>query len=368
MGGLKKTLGCGCLVLFIAWMAATGIAVLMNVRPTSKVNSVALPPPSLPVVEPSSNLGPSDLKPGDIVDILKPTMFSERAFANPGVNLRTLKNGEQKFAGGVGNTGLVVGGDSAAVKIRLHSRGWEGREGWIPRASVRKQPTEEESTKDVEHGLTLLKRREIYAELHRVGSIANLEADRRVPQLEPPFDQQTLLDRERRRQECYEAFEKELDRQVMDRYGLSINVGRLIYHEGEENTWPWPEVRKSDLPPIDQVQDPRRSQAPAPQPVPHPQPEPEAAPFGEPIPEDENTEPQPKRRAPEPKKKRSKPLAETSTIREASNAFRAARLIDSQGEAAKAVEAYRKFLKDYPNAEAAGYVKTRLKALTGSDQ
>ncbi|WP_422932154.1 PDDEXK nuclease domain-containing protein [Singulisphaera sp. PoT] len=52
----------------------------------------------------------------------------------------------------------------------------------------------------------------------------------------------------------------------------------------------------------------------------------------------------------------------------ASNAYRAARLIDTQGKAAEAVEAYRAFLKEYPDAEAAGVAKSRLKVLTGSEE
>ncbi len=128
---------------------------------------------------------------------------------------------------------------------------WKDRVGWIASDEVRLRPSPEEESGDVVEGLALDKRREIYAELHRVGMLATFEAEHQVPLTlrDLPADRSELrnvLARNLARHKAvYEALEKKGRQSLIARYRKDrIDGAHLdrIDKEGTEKRWPLPEV------------------------------------------------------------------------------------------------------------------------------
>ena len=140
-------------------------------------------------------------------------------------------------------TVLADKGDRLQVKVLNGS--WKDRMGWISSDEVRLRPTREDASGDVVEGLTLDKRREIYAELHRVGMLATFESEHQVPISEfaaDPSQAGVVLDR-------HEAVYKELNKKgrvsLVAKYRqYRIDGAHLerIEKEGDEKRWPLPNV------------------------------------------------------------------------------------------------------------------------------
>jgi hypothetical protein len=133
-------------------------------------------------------------------------------------------------------TVLVDKGDRLQVKVLNGS--WKDRIGWIESDEVRLRPTLKDALRDVVDGLTLVERRTIYGELHRVGMQATFESEHKAPRSNLPS---SLA----RHKAVYDALQKEGRESLIAKYRrYSIDGADLdqIEKEGVEKRWPLPDV------------------------------------------------------------------------------------------------------------------------------
>jgi hypothetical protein len=135
---------------------------------------------------------------------------------------------------------LVDKGDRLQVKILEGA--WKGRIAWLAPGEARLRPTAEDAAKDVVDGLTQDKRREIYAELHRIGMLADFEGFHQIPIEGDPV---TAPERNAKRKALIADLEKKGRAPLIARYRqYRIDWAQLdrIDKEGEEKRWPIPHV------------------------------------------------------------------------------------------------------------------------------
>jgi hypothetical protein len=67
------------------------------------------------------------------------------------------------------------------LQVKLLNGSWRNRIGWIESNEVRLRPTLKDALRDVVDGLTLVERRIIFGELHRVGMQSGFDSDHQAP-------------------------------------------------------------------------------------------------------------------------------------------------------------------------------------------
>ena len=132
---------------------------------------------------------------------------------------------------------LVDKGDRLQVKLLNGS--WKDRIGWIESDEVRLRPTLKDALRDVVDGLTLVERRIIFGELHRVGMQAGFDSDHQAPVSNLPG---SLA----RHETVYKVMEKEGRKSLIAKYKHTYGIDEAdldrIDSEGDEKRWPLPEV------------------------------------------------------------------------------------------------------------------------------
>jgi len=135
---------------------------------------------------------------------------------------------------------LVDKGDRLQIKILEGRR--RDRIAWLAPDEARLRPTAEEAAKDVVDRLTLDKRREIYAELFRIGMLAEFEGFHQIPIDGDPV---TGPERNAKRKALIADVEKKGRAPLISKYRqYRIDWAQLdrIDKEGEEKRWPIPLV------------------------------------------------------------------------------------------------------------------------------
>jgi hypothetical protein len=135
---------------------------------------------------------------------------------------------------------LVDKGDRLQVKVVEGP--WKDRIGWIASDQVRSPPTPEEAAKDVVDGLTLDKRREIYAQLHRIGMLAEIEGFHQFPIEGAPA---TFQERTAKRDALISGMEQRGRAYLIAKYkqyGVGSEQLDRIDKEGAAKRWPVPDV------------------------------------------------------------------------------------------------------------------------------
>ena len=151
---------------------------------------------------------------------------------------RRLVPGEEIFAVGPSALATVLVNKGDRLQVRVLNGSWKDRIGWIESDRVRLRPTLKEALRDVVDGLTLVERRTIYGELHRVGMQASFESNHQAPVSNLPG---SLA----RHEAVYKALKKEGRESLIakfKRYGIDEADLDRIDKEGVEKRWPLPDV------------------------------------------------------------------------------------------------------------------------------
>jgi hypothetical protein len=169
----------------------------------------------------------------------------EAIFMDRGSTSRQSVPGKDIFAVSVSERARVLEDKGDRLQVRVLEGSWKDRVGWIASDEVRLRPSPEEELRDVVEGITLDKRREIYAELFRVRMLAELEARHQVPLRDLPADPSECRKVLAENKVVYEALEREGQQSLIARY-LTHNIDQAhldrIDKEGTEERWPLPEV------------------------------------------------------------------------------------------------------------------------------
>jgi hypothetical protein len=164
-----------------------------------------------------------------------PALCADEAIFNE-YRLRTRKfiAGEEVFGVRISARAKVLKDKGDRLEVQVlegwGNRGWKDRVGWISSNQVRLVPTVEEASRDVVEGLTLDKRRQIYAELDRIGMLAGFEAEHVVGGFGSGFE--ALAHKPEKEGQARLAAKYQIDGAHLDR----------IDEEGTEKRWPMPEV------------------------------------------------------------------------------------------------------------------------------
>jgi hypothetical protein len=160
--------------------------------------------------------------------------------------------GKELFSVYVSTRARVLEDKGDRLQVEILEGPWKGRVGWIASDEVRLPPTPEEASRDVIEGLTLDKRREIYAELHRVGMLAEFEAEHQAERQFPmslsdlpsdPSQAKKVMERHTARfQALSHSLEKKGREPLVAKYKIDGAHLDRIDNEGTEKRWPLPEV------------------------------------------------------------------------------------------------------------------------------
>jgi hypothetical protein len=186
---------------------------------------------------------------GAQVELIGPKEFGmpticadERIFLEFRSHTRKFVAGEEVFGVDISALAEVLLDKGDRVQVKILEGAWKDRVGWIAPDEVRLRPTPEEAARDIVDGLPLDRRREIYAELHRIGMLAAFEGSHQIPIV---GDGDTFAERNAKLQALSADLEKKGRVQLITKYKqYKIDMAQLdrIDKEGIEKRWPMPHV------------------------------------------------------------------------------------------------------------------------------
>jgi hypothetical protein len=250
-----KHLGCFTKVLMLGMAGVLGAIVLSIFSDGGRHRQEASPAPEIPQASsPQITAGVSrkpKYQPGAEVELVGPKgratflCSDEAIFMDRKSTSRQFVPGKDVFMVRVSERARVLEDKGDRLQVRVLEGSWKDRVGWIASDEVRLRPSPEEESGDVVEGLALDKRREIYAELHRVGMLATFEAEHQVPLRDLPAHPSESGKVLAKHKAVYEAMERKGRQSLIARYRKDkIDHAHLdrIDKEGTEKRWPLPEV------------------------------------------------------------------------------------------------------------------------------
>ena len=146
------------------------------------------------------------------------------------------KSGKELFGVAVAELAEIVRAAGDRTLVRVVGGRWAGREGWIAPEELRPVPSEEELRSGQVGGLSLGRRREIYASLHQVGLKASEGAYARFPLSAVPDEGGAAYIAAHQA-----AFKRALSKgrsKLVGSYKVEGKTLDRIQAEGDEKRWP----------------------------------------------------------------------------------------------------------------------------------